>query len=113
MINKEALPHIRTRPSPRSVAGRHYVAANDAEIKNHGQRDIRFWTEEGLNKSILFQSADVGRALVSVNRLNEAGCEVILNKKRPRIITSSGQVIKLRRRGGAFVLTMWKKSGKE
>lgn len=103
----QILPHIRTVPSDRSRTGRHYVAANNQEIKNRGQRKIRFTTEEGQTKTIGFQSAEVSRTLISVDKLNEAGCEVVLNKRNPRIITTKGEVIKLRRKGGVFVLNMW------
>ena len=51
----------------------------------------------------------MGRALFSVGRLNDAGCDVILNKLRPRIVTKSGQVLKLKKKGGVYILTMWVK----
>ena len=57
----------------------------------------------------MFQSADVGRTLISADRLSEAGCEVILNKKKPRIVTKTGKVIQLKRKGGIFIFTMWVK----
>ena len=103
----KALPHIATEPSPRSKSGRHYIAANDAEIKNHGQRKVHFTTDNGLDKNIMFQTADVGRWLVSVDRLNDSGCKVILEKEQPRIVTKAGEVIKLIKKGGVYILRMW------
>ena len=99
VIPAPALPHIKTEPSPRSISGRHYVSASDQEIKNRGQRLVRFRSEENNPHSIMFQSADVGRTLISADRLSEAGCEVVLNKKRPRIVTKTGKVIRLKRKG--------------
>ena len=61
------------------------------------------------HKHIMFQTADVGRALISVDKLNEAGCDVILQKRRPRIVTSRGEVVKLRKKGDVLVLNMWVK----
>ena len=105
----QMLPHIRTVPSERSKAGRHYVAANNQEIRNRGQRKVRFTTDEGQTKSIGFQSAEVSRTLISVDKLNDAGCDVMLNRKNPRIVTANGEVIKLRRKGGVFILNLWVK----
>ena len=89
------------------------MAANNKEIKNHGQRKVKFASHEGHRKAILFQSADVARALISVDKLNEAGSEVILNRKNPRIITAKGEVLRLRRKGGVFILEMWMKVSKD
>ena len=66
-------------------------------------------TDQGEKKRILFQSADVGRVLVSVDKLNETGCDVILKRKQPRIITADGKIVRLKRRGGVFIFTMWVK----
>ena len=109
VISPKILTHIRSRPSARSKAGRHYVAANDHEIKNFGERRVPFATDEGINKTIMFQDADVGRTLISVDKLNAAGCDVILNRKNPRIVTPVGETLRLKRKGGVFVLTMWVK----
>ena len=46
---------------------------------------------------------------MSVDKLTDAGHEVILNKKKPRIITKGGETIPLKRKHGVFVLTMWVK----
>ena len=83
VIPTKFLPHIIRKPSARSRSGRHYVAANDAEIKNHGERIVKFETNEGFNKNIMFQDADVSRCLISADKLNNAGCEVILNLTNP------------------------------
>ena len=83
------------------------MAANDEVIKNLGERPIPFTTHGGLKTGIVFQDAEVGRCLISVDKLNEAGSEVILNKHNPRIVTKRGDVIPLRRKKGVFILTMW------
>ena len=103
------LPHIKKRPSERSRTGRHYVAANDIEIRNLGEREVEFKTHEGEKKTILFQDAEVGRCLISVDAINNAGNEVILNRQRPRIVCKDGKEIRLKRKNGVFVLNMWVK----
>ena len=103
----EILPHIKTYPSERSKSGRHYMAANNKEIRNVGQSQVGFVTGEGLGKKINFQRAEVGRILVAADKLTDAGCTVILNKKAPRIITKQGETIKIKREKGMFILDMW------
>ena len=113
VIPEEAVPFIKSEPSPRSKAGRRYVAANNQEIRNLGQRKIAFKTYDGKWKSILFQTATVGRPLISVGKLNEAGCEVILSKRSPRTVTKSGETIRLVKKGGVSLMTMWVKRPEE
>ena len=50
---------------------------------------------------------DVGRALVSAEKLTQAGNEVHLSRSRPHIKHASSQVTPLRRGGGVFVMNMW------
>jgi hypothetical protein len=101
------LPHIKSRPSARSKAGRHYIAANDEVIENVGERPVPFVTHTGLKTGIVFQDAEVGRCLISVDKLSEGGSEVILNKTDPRIILKNKEVIPLKRKHGVFILDMW------
>ena len=53
------------------------------------------------------QVSDVGRVLVSVDKLTEAGNQVNLNKENPHIRHPNGEVTPLRRKGGVFVMNMW------
>ena len=101
------LPHIKLQPSRRSLAGKQYISANDKEIKNHGEKKVAFQTMEKLNKAIMFQMADVSRVLISVDKLNAAGSDVHLRKKGAYIITPQKERIGLKRKNGAYILTMW------
>ena len=83
------------------------MGANNAEIKNVGQRSVKFTTDWFQKKAINFQCAEVSRVLVSVDKLNDAGCEVIMGRKNPRIVTKQGEVIPLVRKGGIFIMGMW------
>ena len=83
------------------------MAANGDKICHFGERLVSLRTQEGLNKTILFQDAEVDRCLISVDALNRAGNEVVLNRKSPRTITNKGETIPLRRKYGVLILTMW------
>lgn len=56
----------RIRPSPGSLAGVKYVAANGGIIKNDGEYDFPFTTAEGHDETITMQVAEVNKALGSV-----------------------------------------------
>ena len=83
------------------------MGPDNTVIENKGERLIKFKTSEGWNKSIMFQDAAVGRCLISVDKLNAAGCEVILKKKFPRVATAIGEVNKLIKKNGVFRMKLW------
>ena len=63
-----------------SRAGVHYVAANDARIKNEGEAKFHFTTKEGHAECFTFQIADVNKALCAVSYLVDHGYQVIFDK---------------------------------
>ena len=86
------------------MAGKGYVSATKHRTANLGERGVRFETNEGVDKKIRFQVADIGKVFVSADKLNEAGYEVQLSKKNPHIRRAKdGEVTKLRRKGGQFL----------
>ena len=94
--------------SEMSRYGKHYRAANGSKIKNFGQTEAEFKTEEGHICKLLFQVADVERVLVGVTPLTQSGHEVTLGKDKGEILhVSSGRRISLPRRGGVYHLPMY------
>ena len=57
------------RASPSSKRGVHYVAANGGRIPNEGEFDFEFSTQEGHEESMIFQIAEVNKALGAVSYL--------------------------------------------
>ena len=78
-----------------------------------GERTVGFSTNEGQQKKIKFQVADINKILISVDKLVDAGNAVHLDRKAPRIVTPNGDNIPLRRKDGVFVLDMWIRRAKE
>ena len=71
---------------------------DDPPLADHGRH----------KKKTIFKVGDVGRTLISVSRLQDAGHDVILSKRQPRIVNlKSGLITPLRRSGGMFILDMW------
>jgi hypothetical protein len=94
--------------SPWSRAGRGYRAANGTGIKNLGQVQVAFGTNEGHKCKIPFQVANVEQALLSVAHLTMAGNRVELGANDGRIVNiSTGRTIALEKRGGVYLLKMF------
>ena len=50
----------------------------------------------------------MSRTLISVNRLQETGHDVIRTKNKPHIVKlRTGEVMPLRKDGGTFILDLW------
>ncbi len=97
-----------TVPSPWSVAGRGYRAANGSAIANLGQIAVRFSTAEGDRCAIPFQVAAVDQPLLSVAHLAAAGNRVELSHASGRVINeATGRSIALERRGGVYIMRMY------
>jgi hypothetical protein len=94
--------------SPWSRAGRGYRAANGTGIKNLGQVQVAFSTNEGHKCQIPFQVAEVEQPLLSFAHLTAAGNKVELGAHDGRIINlSTGRTIALEKRGGVYLLKMF------
>ena len=70
----------KIRPSPGSIRGVKYVAANNGVIKNEGEYDFEFETKGGESRSITMQIANVNKALASVAHFVDNGYTVIFEK---------------------------------
>ena len=94
--------------SPWSRAGRSYRAANGTSIKNLGQQQVTFDSDEGHRCHIPFQVANVEQPLLSVAHLASAGNQVELGPTGGRIYNvRTGREMKLVKRGGVHLLKMW------
>ena len=69
---------------------------------------VNWRTGLGTMKRGVFKVGPVSRTLVSVDRLQETGHDVILTKNRPRIVNmKAGEIMSLRKDGGMFLVEMW------
>ena len=91
-----------------SIAGECYKAANASEIKNLGQKDVTFGTDEGHLCGIQMQCANVAQPLIAASQLASAGNEIVLSKSHGLIKNvKTGKTTRLHRRGGLYILRMW------
>ena len=94
--------------TPESIAGEAFRAAGGAEIPNLGMKALTAMTEEGHKRGMKWTVCDVRRPLISVAKVVEAGNDVFLESKNPRIVNlKTKQVTKLKKKGGVYVLDLW------
>ena len=101
------LPEIPIKESPGSRSGKCYISASGGRIPNLGEKVVRIRMQNGGVKTIKFQIADVSKTLISVLKLIAAGNEVILDDD-PRIVNKrTGEVTKIRKQNGIFVIDLY------
>ena len=92
----------------RRTSPKNFVAANGEQIKDLGEKNIPFKTNEGIQRCITFRSANVVKPLISMQKVVRAGNVVVLDEKNPHIQnTRDGTVIKLDVNNGVYTMDMW------
>ena len=101
----------KIRSSKASRAGVHYVSATSNRIKNEGETDLHFDTEDGKQPNWTFQIAEVNKVLASVSYFVDHKHRVVFDQDDETgedisFITdkSSGDVIKMRRDKNVWVI---------
>ena len=108
----------KIRPSPASVAGVHYVVANNGRIPNEGEADFKFQTRDGRPMSWLFQIAEVNKTLAAVSALVDSGHRVTFDQDEKTGVDTSfithkgtGTSIKMRRERNVWVIDAYVADG--
>ena len=74
----------------------------------HSEMGVDFVTGGGLNLRLNMKAGAVQRTRVAASRLTEAGYDVILNKRKPRLVNQkSRREILAVRKEGMFVKNLW------
>ena len=96
-------PHVKLE---RKTSPKEFVAANGEQIKDLGEKSIRFKTNEGVQRCITFRSANVVKPLISMQKVVRTGHIVVLEEKNPHIRnTQDRTVIKLDVNSGVYTRT--------
>ena len=105
---EEDYPGYPVEESPGSKKGLYYVAAGGAKLKNTGQKRVLIMTREGQLKWVIVQMAKVKKTLSSVSRSNDNNYDVVYSSSGSYMEDcSNGDITKLRRQRGVFVLDAW------
>ena len=101
----------KIRSSKASRNGVHYVSATANRIRNEGETDLHFDTEDGKKLNWTFQIAEVNKVLASVSYLVDHKHRVVFDQDNDTgedisFITdkASGDVIKMRRDRNVWVI---------
>ena len=84
----------KIRPSPGSRVGVHYAAACNTRIRNEGECDFHFTTQDGTPESYVFQIANVNKPLCAVSYLVDHGHQVMFDRDTVTGIDTSRIVCK-------------------
>lgn len=110
VLPEEMITFVPLEPSERSKAGKGFRGPAGEPIPARGQRITVVKTAEGQTRKTKWQVCPVKRALVSVDKLNEAGNTVHFTKNDPHIINiKTGEKTVLRREGKVFIIDLWVK----
>ena len=109
VIPKDMCPGIPIVPSFQSINAMEYEVASGESIPNLGERRCEMWTDVATTpKAISMQVADVHKALLSLSRCSDMGCESRFGSAFGCLIdTVTGEVVPLQRKGNLYVLKAW------
>ena len=97
-----------------SKKGIGYVAASGSGSKNHGEKLIAGYTDEGESICMKVQCADVKKVLCSVHKMNLGGNVVVLDGGKSYMQNKeSRQRAKIHYEDGQYVMYLWIPSRRE
>ena len=101
---------VETVPGAASRRGVQYEVANGARVANEGEKRFKAWTEEGQEKAMVMQVADVNQGLLSVSKAVAAGNRVVFDSEGSYIENkASGERTAMVEKNGMFALKLWVK----
>ena len=92
----------------RKTSPKKFVAANGEQIRDLGEKNMPFKTNEGIQRCMTFRSASVVKPIISMQNVVRGGNIVVLDKKNPPIRNiRDGTMIKLDVNNGVHTMDMW------
>ena len=111
VAHKDHFPDYPSEESPGSRRGQHFTSATGEEVPNEGQKVIPVVTEEGRNKKVTWQLAEVQKPLTAVGKICDNDAICVFGKRGGFIRDmANGEMTKFNRKNGIYVLKMWMRS---
>ena len=107
VVGEDSLTSVITKEGEACRRGVKYEVANGVRIANKGEKEFTGTTEEGCQRGIVAQVADVNKALLSVSRLVKSGHRVVFDDHPYIEDKTTGEVMWLTEVGGMYALKMW------
>ena len=104
------LRHLTLEPSEGSMRKppQSFTAASNHKVVNEGQRTVRFRTEDGSRRQMIFQVAAVNKILASIAGICDNGNTVVFRQDGGTIThMESGRETHFKRKGNVYVMDMW------
>ena len=87
-----------------------YEVASGHQIPNEGEKKFRATTEDGFEKNVVLQVAEVNQGLLSVSKATAAGNRVVFDEGNSYIENKrSGVKTWLREKNGMYILKLFVK----
>ena len=80
------MPHLKVEDTPESRSGETWLFAIGKEIRKEGKVTVNLMTGSGVSSCGMCKVRSVSRTLISVDRRQETGHDVILTKNKPQIV---------------------------
>ena len=111
VIGEDMLQGVETKEGPASRRGVQYEVASGVRIPNLGGKTFKGHTEEGIQRNLKAQVCEVNKALLSVNKMVQAGNRVVFDNIGSYIEDKfTHEKIWLEGKGGMYMLRMWVRS---
>ena len=102
--------HVPTVEGAASRKGVMYEVASGHRIANEGEKRFQAMTEEGREKKMVLQVAEVNQGLLSVSKAAAAGNRVVFDDAGSYIENrKSGEKTWLKEKNGMYILKLWVK----
>ena len=99
--------------SPGSKRGQHFTSATGEEVPNEGQKVIPVVTEEGRNRKVTWQLAEVQKPLTAVGKICDNDAICVFGKRGGFIRNmGNGEMTKFNRKNGIYVQKLRMRSEK-
>ena len=111
VISEDMVVSVDTKEGLASKRGVMYETANGERIPNLGEKQFIGHTEEGLERKVTAQVADVNKALLSVKKIVAAGNRVVFDEESYIEDKNTGDRTWLHEDRGMYMLRMWVQHG--
>ena len=115
VLPKDWFENYKTTPGVGSKSGEWWKAANGGRIYNLGEKKLNLLSlDGGIERTMKFQVAEVGKALGSVSHIVRNGNRVVFDPSGSYIeCLKDNSKLWLREAGGVYVLDVWGAPNKE
>ena len=108
ITTRERVPPLSVEETPESRRRETWTFAGGKKIRKERKVTVNWMTASGVSSCGGCKVRSVSRTLISVDRRQETGHDVILTKNQPRIVdVRTAETLPLRKSKGMSILDLW------